>query len=328
MIRIVTPLAVLTITLALSLPARAGSLTRTFVSSAGSDSNPCTITQPCASFKAAYNAVQANGIIAALDPGKYGFLNVNMPLTINGNGWAAITAPAGADGIDVNSSGNVTLIGLEIDGAGAGAIGIWVGQGTGSVTITNCTVQNFVVNNSVPYSGNGIVFQPASLNSTLDFTITNTTVANNQNVGIFYDPVASSSLQQNANGIIDHVVASNNATGIDIQTVVQMSGTTIVNISNSITSNSSETGIFASNDGAPGTIIELTIDNVTAGGNNNGVFVKGTTSVQLGHSDISGNTTGVFNNTSPNSFYTFRDNHINFNGTNIFGGSLNGVSLQ
>jgi hypothetical protein len=32
------------------IPAQATSITGTFVSSAGSDSNPCTITLPCATF--------------------------------------------------------------------------------------------------------------------------------------------------------------------------------------------------------------------------------------------------------------------------------------
>jgi hypothetical protein len=70
-----------------SAPAQAqnGSLTRSFVSSAGVDSNPCTITQPCASFAQAYTKVGANGIIAALDPGKYGPLTIAGPVTINGN---------------------------------------------------------------------------------------------------------------------------------------------------------------------------------------------------------------------------------------------------
>ena len=48
-----------------AIPAQAAS-TRTFVSSAGHDSNPCTITQPCASFAVAYAATTPSGIIAAL----------------------------------------------------------------------------------------------------------------------------------------------------------------------------------------------------------------------------------------------------------------------
>jgi hypothetical protein len=67
-----------------SAPAQAqnGSLTRSFVLSAGADTNPCTITQPCASFAHAYTAVGANGIVAALDPGKYGPLAITGPVTI------------------------------------------------------------------------------------------------------------------------------------------------------------------------------------------------------------------------------------------------------
>src|SRR5580704_8067253 len=95
-----------------SAPAQAqnGSLTRSFVSSAGVDTNPCTITQPCATFAHAYTAIGANGIIAALDPGKYGPLTITGPVTINGNGWAAITAPAQGAGITINANtGNVIL---------------------------------------------------------------------------------------------------------------------------------------------------------------------------------------------------------------------------
>src|ERR1700730_12363090 len=96
-----------------------------FVSSAGVDTNPCTIAQPCASFAQAYTMIGANGIIAALDPGKYGPLTITGPVTVNGNGWAAITGPAQGNAFTVNAvSGNVTLIGLEIDGAGAAYNGI------------------------------------------------------------------------------------------------------------------------------------------------------------------------------------------------------------
>src|SRR6202046_4924522 len=127
-------------------PAQAqnGSLTRSFVSSAGSDSNACTITAPCASFAHAYTVIGANGIIAALDPGKYGPLSITGPVTVNGNGWAAITGLAAGNGITINAgTGNVILTGLEIDGAGAGYNGI-VFQSGASLTISNCIVKDFI----------------------------------------------------------------------------------------------------------------------------------------------------------------------------------------
>jgi hypothetical protein len=80
--------------IAVGSPAQAitPTLTRTFVSSTGSDGNSCATTAPCQAFAAAYNAVVANGIIAALDFGKYGSLTINKPVTIDGYGWAAIPA--------------------------------------------------------------------------------------------------------------------------------------------------------------------------------------------------------------------------------------------
>src|SRR3984885_4282882 len=119
--------AAATATLVLSLPAQAqnGTLTRSFVSSAGLDSNSCMITAPCATFAEAYTKISANGIIAALDPGKYGAIAIAGPVTIKGNGWAAITAPAQGTGITISAgSGNVILTGLEMDGAGTAYNGI------------------------------------------------------------------------------------------------------------------------------------------------------------------------------------------------------------
>src|ERR1700730_8578334 len=166
--RIVLSLTLLTATFALALPAQATNLTRTFVSAAGSDANPCTITQPCASFAHAYSVTAANGIVAALDPGKYGPLTITGAITINGNGWAAITAPAARAGITITAgaSDHVALIGLEIDGAGAGYNGI-VLNSAGSLTVTNCVVQNFMTGSGI--SGNGITI--ATTSGTVSFVI-------------------------------------------------------------------------------------------------------------------------------------------------------------
>src|SRR5580704_14914363 len=121
MLRFILSLPILVASLAFSAQAEAaGTLTRSFVSSTGVDTNACTITAPCATFAAAYAAVVTNGIVAALDPGKYGPLTISTPVTIDGNGWAAITAPANNYGITVTAtSGNVVLRGLTIDGAEA-----------------------------------------------------------------------------------------------------------------------------------------------------------------------------------------------------------------
>src|ERR1700728_4061142 len=151
-----------TVTVASIQAHASGTLTRTFVSSTGVDTNPCTIAQPCATFAAAYSAVQANGIVAALDPGKYGPLSITMPVTINGNGWAAITGTAGINGmigagISINvGAGAVVLTGLEIDGAGASNNGIYLNSTLSgnplALNIVDCRVYNFI--------NSGIAIQP------------------------------------------------------------------------------------------------------------------------------------------------------------------------
>jgi nitrous oxidase accessory protein NosD len=194
-----------------SASAQAGTLTRSFVSSAGVDSNGCTIAAPCATFAAAYNAVAADGIIAALDPGKYGPLIITMPVTVNGNGWAAITGTANGNGITVNISGgtgNVILTGLEVDGAGAAYNGIVFESGA-SLTISDCIVKDFVAASSpTGNTGNGIWIGPTA--GTVVFTIVNTVALNNAYYGISYWPQSGNAT---VTGTIDHVFAAHNTTG-------------------------------------------------------------------------------------------------------------------
>jgi hypothetical protein len=303
-------------------PAGAASLTRTFVSAIGSDSNPCTITQPCATFAHAYSLTAASGIIAALDPGKYGPLTITGAITINGNGWAAITAPAGGNGITINAGGSndVALIGLDIDGAGAGYDGIVLNSAR-SLTVTNCTLQNFVESGSNTYTGNGIVMLPTT--GTLAFTITNTTASNNGYAGILFHPPSGS---PNANGVIDHVVADANQVGISVEPFLATGGSIVVTVADSIASNNSASGIFA---GLGTATLKVSIDNVTLSGNGStGIAAVTPANVLLGRSVITGNFVGVQNSTSPNTFYTFKNNVIFGNGSDGAGSLNTNQSLQ
>ena len=284
-----------------SAPAHAqnGTLTRSFVSSTGVDSNPCTITQPCQSFAQAYTKIGANGIVAALDPGKYGPLTITGPVTINGNGWAAITGPNEGTAISISAKAEdkVILNGLELDGANSSAYGIVFNSG-GNLTVTNCTVQNFA------YAA--IVMQPTS--GPFTFSITNTTSSNNSAAaGLWYSPSGTTS----ATGTIDHVVSSANSTGISINTNNTTGGATFVTVTNSITNSNSSVGIYV---GTGQGSTEVLLDALTASGNYDGIVATASTNVLLGHSVITGNTDrGIINN-SAGAFYTYQNNEINFNG--------------
>jgi hypothetical protein len=282
-----------------SAPAQAqnGSLTRTFVSSSGVDGNGCTIAAPCATFAHAYTLTAGSGIIAALDPGKYGGLNIVGPITVNGNGWAAITGTTGGNGITVNISGgtgNVILTGLEIDGAGAAYNGIAFESGA-SLTIANCIVKDFIVNGG--NTGNGILIAPTS---SANFTVVNTIAVNNGNAGIQY---AATSGSPTTIGTIDHVVATNN-TGSGMG-VAASSGSAAISISNSIASNNGSSGIVSSGSAT------LTVDNDEISNNGIGLDVMSGT-VVLSRSVINNNSTAGISNAG--AVETSLDNRVYANG--------------
>jgi hypothetical protein len=306
--------------LVLSLPAQAaGTLTRTFVSSGGSDANTCAITQPCASFAVAYAAVAANGIVAALDPGKYGPLTITYPVTINGNGWAAVTAPAQGNGFTINAgTGNVALIGLEIDGAQAAYNGIVFNSGS-SLTVIDCTVQNFVLNNSnAVFSGNGMMVSPTT-SGAVSLTVLNTTLSNNKNNGLDYYAFTGA---PNLNAVIDRVTATGNQNGITLNMTVS-GGSASAIVTESIASNNSAFGIYVANGG--GAAMVVSIDSTTVANNlSQGIAGNNTAQVTLARSIVIGNNVGIQNSTSPNTFYSYGDNLINLNSSHdFFGTSLN-----
>ena len=181
---------------------------------------------------------------------------------------------------------------------------------TGSLTVENCTLQNFIFSNSYSTpTGNGILLQPDA--GTLNFTITNTTASNNGQSGVVYQPT-SGGLSPSANGVIDHVVTNANVVGIFIDTPAPSGGTTVITISNAIASDNSQ-GITVV--GGSSSTTKVSIDNVSVSGNGAGVDVTGNSEILLGRSVITGNNVGVINDTTSNAFYTLQNNVILDNGT-------------
>ena len=127
-------ICVAAMTFALASGANAA-LVRTFISSAGNDSNAsgggCIVTAPCRTLAGAYPGTVSGGEIVMMDPGGYGCLTITTPLSIIGTNGATSTATSGACiVITVPSSGNVLIRDLEITGANAaGTIGVQLNSG-------------------------------------------------------------------------------------------------------------------------------------------------------------------------------------------------------
>src|SRR5258708_2109211 len=94
-------------------PAQAQSI-RTFVSTAGSDSNPCSLPQPCRHFSAAVAATAVGGEVDALYAGAYGSFTISQAISIEGQGWSYVAPPNNGNAITITAgSGDVSLRGLS-----------------------------------------------------------------------------------------------------------------------------------------------------------------------------------------------------------------------
>jgi len=309
-----------TLALAGTLPAisaHAAARDRVFVASYGNDSNPCTFGSPCKTFQQAVNVVAEGGEVTAIDSAGFGPIAISHAVTITSPAGieAGIVPVAGGDAIAINAGATdaVVLRGLTINGASgsSGSSGIVFNAG-GSLTVSDCVVENFNYTGVGTDTGNGILMQPTS--SPISFAITNTVLSNNGYAGIYYS--SSLTLTPQATGAIDHVVTINNYKGIEFFTQLG-GGPTTVAISNSIADNNNFVGIQIQN-GAPA--LTVSIDNTSVNSNGEGITATYTSTVTLGRSVITGNNGGIINTTSPNTFYSYQDNRIDNNGPmNIIG---------
>src|SRR5262245_23134059 len=165
--------------LAAPMPAQ---LARTFVSAAGGhDGNDCNRKTPCRTLQAAHDKTLDQGEVRILGPGDYGALTITKSISVinEGVGEAAISAPAGANGITVKAPANasVSLRGLTIQGMGSGGGAGLRFDGGFVLTMTNCIVRN--------HGGSGIDFLG---NASSRLSIVNTVVADNGGSGIHVLP--------------------------------------------------------------------------------------------------------------------------------------------
>jgi len=150
---------------------------RTWVSGVGDDVNPCSRTAPCKTFAGALMKTQAGGEISVLDPGGYGTVIIRKSITIDGTGMLSSSlATSGTTGITIDitevkdpSISAVRLRGLSINGFSTGANGININT-AGSVSIEDCVIDGF--KGSGIRVGAGRVF------------VRNTTIRNNETAGI------------------------------------------------------------------------------------------------------------------------------------------------
>lgn len=193
----IKPIQAFAVALLLSSPLM-GQAIRTFVSTSGLDTNPCSRSAPCRQFNAALAAVAPDGEIIALDSGGFGPVVVNKTVSIiaTDNVHAAI-APSSGVAISVTGFARLYLRGLTLN---KGTTGILADIGT-QVYVQNCSITNaaqdgivahgqlLVVNNSIisGHGGAGILLSISRPTDVVAANIIESRVSDNQD-GIRSDP--------------------------------------------------------------------------------------------------------------------------------------------
>jgi hypothetical protein len=275
-----------------------------FVAAQGSDTNPCTVAQPCLTFQHAHDTVAAGGVIDVLSPADYGVVTITKAISVQGHRFAGLVVTSG-NGITINAGPNdkVSLRGLLIDGVGLGTVGIAFSTGA-SLDVQDCLIRNF--------TADGINFV---INSTPDNPVTSslfvsdTYVAANGSVGIRVANDVGA-----ASGALHRVVSVGN--GRDgLQFFLGPNSPVQFAVSDSAFLNNGVTGVTVYVRSAGQNVVNIMLRNVNASNNvGNGIWVLGgmNTFVWLTKSTITGNgvglgvtcgTAGVINSMGDNSLF-------------------------
>jgi hypothetical protein len=285
--------AVCAVVLGLSASVASAQATRTWVSGVGDDVNPCSRTAPCKTFAGAISKTAAGGEISVLDPGSYGAITITKAITINGEGTlAGILHTVGTSGIIVNAGVNdrIVIRNVSIMGAGSGANGVRFLAGK-QLTIEKVTITGFVTNGiDVARTTTGSLFVKDSVisNTTADTTTTGIRVTTTSGLALAtLDNVRLEGLQigvdAQANGrvnVSDSVISGNSSTGL-----LASNATAVINADSNQIGFNDFAGVNASVSGATIRLANNTIFN-----NSNGILIAvGATVASDGSNRVAGN---------------------------------------
>lgn len=255
------------------------SLSRTYVSGSGSDSNTCARSSPCATFAGALANTSAGGEIDALDSGDFGSVMITQALTIDGgSAVAAISATQ-----------------LCNDNAFTGrhaAICILAGS-SDTVTLRNLSL-------SVPAAnvGTGIEFGSGAYLRV-------------ENVVIAGAPTMSNGVEiTTGTAALDHVRIQN-----AVFPSIPANGTAVHAVLGALVSISNSTISFDGTGVASQSFAVVNIDNTLLQYNTVAVYVANASTVRLSNTTITDNATGLSNG-GGGTIVSYVNNRINGNTTN------------
>jgi hypothetical protein len=301
---------------------------RSFVSGAGLDSNPCSLTLPCRTFGQAISVTNTGGEVIVLTSAGYGPFTINKAVTVEAPAgvYAGITATGSSDGIDIDAGSMDTVIlrGLTVTSQGSSGSGIVFNSG-GALHIETCVTSGFLANGSV----DGIHGSGIGINNFGNVFVTDT-IARDNDIGITIGPTGT--------GTTDTAYVAMDQVQLDGNTVYGMfvvpSGPGAIvtaAIRNSSASDNGEgngVGIFAA--GVNGGTADLDIESCLIANNDGSGLTEGEGSgskgaMSISNCTITGNTGDAYFS-SGGTIYTRGQNTIIGNGSDS--GSLTALAGQ
>lgn len=291
--------------------------TRTWVSGAGSDTNPCTRAAPCQTFQAAIDRTATGGEVNCLDAAGFGPLYITTSISVVCDGMGASVFAYNANpnpnpnGILINAleTDTVFISGLDIEGDGTGFNGLFIAHG-GMVTIRNTIFRRFIVgvnfqsNDDLPSSllldhvtvvengnsqtntGGILVRRPDNRASTL--IVDHSWIANNRNFGLRIDTTGFSGATITATLKDSDLI--NNSVGILVKAPTYGSPASL-SVQDSLVTRNTSAGILVN-----GIAAAARLGNTTVSDNATGVIASnGAVLGSFGDNRLIGNTTnGAF----------------------------------
>ncbi|MBW7973500.1 hypothetical protein HYH08_28925 [Bradyrhizobium sp. BR 10289] len=290
-------------------------VTRTWVSGVGDDVNPCSRTAPCKTFAGAISKTAAGGEINCLDSGAYGTVTITKSIAIYCEGGVAGILNSGTNGIVINDSASgapgtavVYLEGLDINGAGTtpGLSGIRFMSGA------SLHVKNTRIRDQLSAPGHGIAFVPTT---TARLIVENVTISNTgsgaSGAAISVNPgaavsatalISKSHFHRGNFGVVGD--SSGGATGLNIV------------VKDTVANGFTNTGFLTT-----GSNIGMLVNDSAATASGTGFSASAGTTIRVGSSIITANSTSVSGNV-----LSYGDNRINGNGVDAIPAAVPGGS--
>ena len=267
-----------------------------WISSDGVDTNPCSPTQPCATFTRALAVLEFGGQINCINsPGIFeGDIFTAASMTID---CAGVHAAFGGGGFFPNLAFNgfnqaVKIRNLTINGIGGTAYAIGV-SGSGTLILENCVVE-----------GMPEIALDIEPSGPLNLVIKNTRISNGANgAAIFLRPAAGGSI----NATFDHVtITGNRGGGIKADST---NGNVNLDVTDSEISNNANNGIIAV--GGAGQSMISVKNSVIARNGQSGVAASGATAAVLVQTTLlDQNVAGATSVASGGHISTYQNNSI------------------